>query len=785
MKRPVDLPDFHFLIGLAALALVAAPVASAQLAAGNVRAAQRTGTKLVDIQYDLSGITTPVTVTLEISADGGTTWTVPATTLTGAIGSDITPGTNLLITWNAGTDWDNQTSSQTRFRIQTSDPAAIDHLARIPAGSFTMGDALDGDTNAPAHAVYVSSFYMQKKEVTKSLWSEVRDWAKQHNYPDISGGAGKSASHPVQKVTWYDVVKWCNAQSEKSGLTPCYYTDAAQTTVYRNGNENLDNTMVKWTANGYRLPTEAEWEMAARGGLSGKRFPWGDTITHSQANYFSSTKYTYDVSPTRGSHPLYSLGVTPYTAPVGSFSTNGFGLHDMAGNVREWCWDFYDAAYYLSSPAADPHGPAAGLNRMLRGGDWSYYAYGSRVAYRYIGGTPDARSSHFGFRPVRTNLVSAQSADVTVDTREWLLTTSTLSHGSINGVATDGKYLAGSTATLTAVPLPGYSFTGWSGAATGTANPLALLMDSNKTIGAGFTPDASDADGDGLSAYDEAAIYGTNPTLADTDGDGLTDGYEAGLGRFSIIAGSFTWAQARADAHSRGGELACFPTEAGWNLAIDSLGAGAADAYTGLWIGASDAATDGTWTWVNSQAFSYNQWATGRPGSAAGNTLDYAEVSGGASSGEIGKWFDRSPALTRDGYILETGYATDPKLTDTDNDGLNDLTESSVHHSNPLLKDSDGDGFDDGFEVTAGFDPALATSTPDLLPSIRTVPASIPAAVELRFNAANGISYRIEASTDLNAWNLLETDIIGQGAAISRAYPTAAQLMRFFRVRRN
>jgi len=174
-----------------------------------------------------------------------------------------------------------------------------------------------------------------------------------------------------------------------------YYTDAGLTQVFTNGEVT---PYVNWTASGYRLPTEAEWEKAARGGLSGQRFPWGNVITENLANYYGNTGYSYDLGP-NGYNSIGSIGGTsPATSPVGSFAANGYGLYDMAGNVYEWCWDWYGTPY---AGGSDPHGPAGPLsNRVLRGGYWADFANLARCAYR---GTvnPFYAYSNIGFRCVR------------------------------------------------------------------------------------------------------------------------------------------------------------------------------------------------------------------------------------------------------------------------------------------------------------------------------------------------------------------------------------------------
>jgi formylglycine-generating enzyme required for sulfatase activity len=277
-------------------------------------------------------------------------------------------------------------------------------MALIPAGAFMMGDSLDGDEllfgqringdATPTVEVEVSAFYMDKNLVTFSEWQSVYSWATKHGYSFVHAGSGKAANHPVRTVDWYDTVKWCNARSQQAGLTPVYYTDAGLKQVYTDG--EIDSVYANWAANGYRLPTEAEWEKAARGGLSGQRFPWGNTISEDQANYHSTDEEpSYDLGP-RGFNAAFATGGEPFTSPVGHFAANGYGLYDMAGNVQEWVWD-WSAAY---AGGSDPRGPASGTARILRGGSWQSYAAIPRVANRWPL-KPPLSGDGIGFRCAR------------------------------------------------------------------------------------------------------------------------------------------------------------------------------------------------------------------------------------------------------------------------------------------------------------------------------------------------------------------------------------------------
>jgi len=389
----------------AALHVSAAPTVS------NISAVQRPNTMLVDVTYDVTapGVSN-VKISLEISGDGGATFTVPAVTVTGDVGVNVAVGNGKQLTWDAGFDWSNQHNSQVRFRV-TADDLIIANFARIESGAFSMGDSLDGLTDAtPVHTVNVSAVYLFETEVSKAQWDQVRAWALSNGYADLSAAASSSSDSPAKSISWYDAVKWCNARSEMEALTPCYYTDVAQSMVYKIGQAGVTNAMVKWDANGYRLPTEAEWEKAARGGFSGRRFPWGNTITHNEASYYSDVIYgSYDISSTRGIHPSFPT-------PIGFFPANAFGLREMSGSVWEWCWDWYDASFYGSSPANNPTGPATGAFRTRRGGAYQSYAHRTRSAHRDMD-PPTLIHPTQGFRTARggSQLTGATAAATTAN----------------------------------------------------------------------------------------------------------------------------------------------------------------------------------------------------------------------------------------------------------------------------------------------------------------------------------------------------------------------------------
>ncbi len=241
------------------------------------------------------------------------------------------------------------------------DPNPPAGMRLIPAG---LNIGIDPDFGA--YSLTVAAFYMDATEVTKAQWDEVYAWAVTNGYSFANAGQGKAANHPVHSVNWYDCVTWCNARSQKEGRTPCY---------------NLSDWSCNFAANGYRLPTNTEWEYAARGGLSSKRFPWGDIIDHTRANYSGApSSCTYDQGYD-GVDTRYATGGEPYTSPAGAFAANGYGLYDILGNVWEWNNDSFGSA------------------RLTRGGNW--HSYADSLLYRmgaWYGS--DTNDNSFGFRSV-------------------------------------------------------------------------------------------------------------------------------------------------------------------------------------------------------------------------------------------------------------------------------------------------------------------------------------------------------------------------------------------------
>ena len=251
-------------------------------------------------------------------------------------------------------------------------PSSTEGMVLIPAGEFQMGSNSEGSNEKPIHSVYIDAFYMDEYEVTNA------------EYAAFLNAKGK---HTESGKTWLYI-----------GSTRARIEYVAGVYRAKGGYENHPVTFVTWYGAmayaawaGKRLPTEAEWEKAARGNLVGLTYPWGNTIDSSKANYG---------------------GNIGDTTAVGKYTANGYGLYDMAGNVWEWCLDEYNGGFYAVSPSQNPLSGANSIewildnytgvesSRVLRGGSWDYSAHYVRVANRN-NGTPAGTGSYLGFRCAR------------------------------------------------------------------------------------------------------------------------------------------------------------------------------------------------------------------------------------------------------------------------------------------------------------------------------------------------------------------------------------------------
>ena len=269
-----------------------------------------------------------------------------------------------------------------------------DHMVFVQGGPFEMGDVFgDGESREkPTHSVTVSDFYMGRHEITVSEFSQFIASTKYKTDADKEGTSyvytdgtwkemkninwrhdetgqvrpSQAYEHPVIHVSWNDAIAYCNWRSEQENLHKVY--TISRSTVTAN-----------WSANGYRLPTEAEWEYAARS--RGKKEKWAGTSEESKLMAYANG------SGDKDGHQ--------YTSPVSSFRANDLGLYDMSGNVYEWCWDWYGT--YSSGAQTDPRGPSTGSDRVLRGDSWYGGPARLRCAFR-AGSTPGFRDGLNGFR---------------------------------------------------------------------------------------------------------------------------------------------------------------------------------------------------------------------------------------------------------------------------------------------------------------------------------------------------------------------------------------------------
>lgn len=344
---------------------------------------QRAETFMVDISYrvnDADG--DPLMIYIKVSPDSGKTFTVPAKTFTGDLGYGIKPGTTTRhIVWDAGTDYPEQYGESFRAQLFASD-LKLSLLVFIAADTFFMGDSAGFDD--PRHQVALDEFEISTTTVTNEEYKLFCD-VTGHPYPPEGGllqpPKGYITSYPdypVVAVNWYDAVRFCNWRSKVENYSPCYDTT----------NWSFDPAK-----NGYHLPTEAQWERAARSGLEKMIYPWGNDPPGNRCNY---KDYDGLLKKIMSNFDGNGNG----TLPVDSLKANALGLFHIAGNVWEWCNDWYQEEYYYSGPFKNPPGPKSGSEKVIRGGAWNTSEIFIHCAVREKK-TPDKKRYDIGFRMVR------------------------------------------------------------------------------------------------------------------------------------------------------------------------------------------------------------------------------------------------------------------------------------------------------------------------------------------------------------------------------------------------
>ena len=283
-------------------------------------------------------------------------------------------------------------------------------MQMIPGGTFVMGSPADEperSNDEVQHTVAVSDFYLSSTEISQADYISVMG---------INPSEEQGDELPVTNVSWYEAIQFCNALSLREGLVPCY--EISDTTV--TGNRS---------ANGYRLPTEAEWEYAARAGTE-TPFWFGDYVHDEDANCYNAYGYNNDAS----GH--WVNGYPGYTFAVDSHATNAYGLYNVHGNAGEWVWDWYGA---YTDEAADPTGPVSGDYKVVRGGGWNDMPKHIRSAYRSVF-PADGSLYSIGFRIARSaaaidDCVTSQYDDAAVSAGGKVLIAYFSQTGNTEGLA--------------------------------------------------------------------------------------------------------------------------------------------------------------------------------------------------------------------------------------------------------------------------------------------------------------------------------------------------------------